>query len=309
MSAFWGAVSGFFKQLILAFADIHPSDILDIIIVAVIIYKAIGFFKETRAKVLIKGLLLLFGFWVIAQWLNLISIRWLLMKFFDYAIVAVAIIFQPELRHALERMGHSRLSKFGTGIDSEVARVEAENIDKVCKACASMSEQKIGALIAFERSTPLGEIIATGTMLDAEISEELVSNVFYPKSPLHDGGMIIRSQRVAAAGCILPLTANNELSKALGTRHRAAVGLSESSDAVVVVVSEETGTVSVCINGVITRNYNQINLREKLYTELIKVQEKKENIFQKALVLIESKFGKGKADKADANNETDEKSE
>ena len=307
MSGFWGAVSGFFKQLILAFADIHPSDILDIIIVALLIYKAIGFFRETRAKVLIKGLLFLFGFWVIAQWLDLISIRWLLVKFFDYAIVAVAVIFQPELRHALERMGHSKLSGFGTGLDSEIAKAEAENIDAICKACASMQEQKIGALIAFERSTPLGEIIGTGTTLDAEISEELISNVFYPKSPLHDGGMVIRSGRVAAAGCILPLTANNALSKALGTRHRAAVGLSESSDAVVVVVSEETGTVSVCINGVITRNYNQITLREKLYAELIKVQEHKDNIFQKFMSLFDLKFLKKKSDELTKENEEDKK--
>lgn len=273
-SQVWDAISGFFKQLLMAFADMRIfADLLDIIIVAFVIYKAIGFFKETRAKVLIKGLLLLLGIWFVAQWLDLISIKWLLTKFFDYAIIAVAIIFQPELRHALERVGHSKLGSLGVMQNSSNSEAVQKSIDEVCKACASMQEQKIGALIVFERSTPLGEVIATGTTVDAAISQEIVGNIFYPKSPLHDGGMVIRDCRVAAAGCILPLTANNELSKELGTRHRAAVGMSESSDAVVVVVSEETGVISMCINGTITRGFNQMSLREKLYGEIITVEE------------------------------------
>lgn len=273
-SQVWDAISGFFKQLLMAFADMRIfADLLDIIIVAFVIYKAIGFFKETRAKVLIKGLLLLLGIWFVAQWLDLISIKWLLTKFFDYAIIAVAVIFQPELRHALERVGHSGFSKLTGGQGTAQSTEVSKSIDEVCKACASMQEQKIGALIVFERSTPLGEVISTGTMVDAAISQEIVGNIFYPKSPLHDGGMVIRSCRIAAAGCILPLTANNELSKELGTRHRAAVGMSEHSDAVVVVVSEETGVISVCINGTITRGFNQMSLREKLYGEIITVEE------------------------------------
>ncbi len=273
----WSAVSGFFKQLFMAFADIRVVDILDILIVAYVIYKAIGFLRETRAKVLMKGLVLLLAIWFVAQWMDLISIKWLLNKFFNYAIIAVAIIFQPELRNALERVGHSSFSRFTTGQDAAAAQSEVKCIDEVCKACASMQEQKIGALIVFERSTPLGEIMATGTAVDAVISQELVGNVFYPKSPLHDGGMVIREDRIASAGCILPLTANNELSKELGTRHRAAVGMSETSDAVVVVVSEETGVISVCIGGTITRNYNQMSLREKLYSELITIEETQRN--------------------------------
>lgn len=276
----WNAVSGFFKQLFMAFADIRIVDILDILIVAYVIYKAIGFLKETRAKVLIKGLVLLLAIWFVAQWMDLISIKWLLNKFFNYAIIAVAIIFQPELRSALERVGHSGFSRFGIGQNDSSAQSEIKCIDDVCKACSSMQEQKIGALIVFERSTPLGEIMATGTEVDAAVSQELVGNVFYPKSPLHDGGMVIRGDRIAAAGCILPLTSNNELSKELGTRHRAAVGMSEASDAVVVVVSEETGVISVCIGGTITRDYKQMSLREKLYSELITVEEaQKKNLF------------------------------
>lgn len=284
MSAFFvgvfNAITGFFKQLFMAFLDIRIVDIIDILIVAYVIYKAIGFLKETRAKVLIKGVVILLGIWLVAQWMDLISIKWLLNKFFNYAIIAVAIIFQPELRNALERVGHSSFSRFGSGQDAAGAEGAVRCIDEVCKACASMQEQKIGALIVFERSTPLGEIIATGTAIDAEISQELVGNIFYPKSPLHDGGMVIRGERMASAGCILPLTSNNELSKELGTRHRAAVGMSETSDAVVVVVSEETGVISVCIGGTITRGFNQMSLREKLYGELLTVEENsRRNLF------------------------------
>ena len=286
----WDAISGFFKMLLMAFSDIRLRDIIDILIVAFVIYKAIGFFKETRAKVLIKGLLLLLGIWFIAQWLDLISIKWLLVKFFDYAIIAVAIIFQPELRHALERVGHSKIGNLGVVQNDADSEMITKSIDEVCKACATMQEQKIGALIVFERSTPLGDVADTGTSVDAVISQELVGNIFYPKSPLHDGGMIVREWRVASAGCILPLTSNNELSKALGTRHRAAVGMSEVSDSVVVVVSEETGVISVCVNGVITRNYNQISLRERLYKELIPVEnESKIGFFGKLFSKKEKK--------------------
>ena len=286
----WDVVSGFFRQLGMAFADVRIVDILDILVVAYVIYKGIGFLKETRAKVLIKGLGLLLAIWFVAQWLDLISIKWLLNMFFSYAIVAVAIIFQPELRSALERVGHSNLSRFGVGNDNTETS-SGKCIDEVCKACASMQEHKIGALIVFERATPLGEIIQTGTCVDAMVSSELVGNIFYPKSPLHDGGMVIRDDRIASAGCILPLTSNNELSKELGTRHRAAVGMSEVSDAVVVVVSEETGVISVCIGGVISRNFNQMSLREKLYAELLTVEDtEKKNIFNRIL----SKFKKDK---------------
>ncbi len=286
----WGSISGFFKQLLMAFADVRFVDILDILIVAYVIYKTIGFLKETRAKVLIKGLGLLLATWFVAQWLDLISIKWLLNKFFNYAIIAIAIIFQPELRSALERVGHSSLSRFGVGGNAD-ASSNSKCIDEVCKTCASMQEQKIGALIVFERSTPIGEVILTGTKVDATVSAELVGNIFYPKSPLHDGGMVIRDGRIASAGCILPLTSNNELSKELGTRHRAAVGMSEVSDAVVVVVSEETGVISVCVGGVITRNYNQMSLREKLYAELVTT----ENVEKKGyLTRIISAFKKEK---------------
>ena len=289
----WDLISGFFMQIFMAFGDIRLVDIIDIAVVAFVVYKAIGFFKETRAKILLKGLLLLFLAWVLAQWLDLISIRWLLVKFFDYAIIAVAIIFQPELRHALEKVGHSSLGNFAKGRDSAINVERKRVIDNVCRACATMQEQKIGALVVFERSTPLGEIVSSGTEVDAAVSEELVGNIFYPKSPLHDGGMIIKAGRIAAAGCILPLTANNELSKQLGTRHRAAVGMSESSDSVVVVVSEETGTISVCVNGIIDREFTPITLRDRLYTEILDPESEAEpGIVAKTLIWGKSVFDK-----------------
>ncbi len=262
-------IRGFFAQIFLAFADIRIADIIDIVIIAYIIYKAVGFFKETRAKILIKGLLFLLLVWVMAQWFDLISLKWLLVKFFDYAIIAIAIIFQPELRHALERMGHSSFGWIGNNHETAGNEKIKSSIDNICKACSSMSDDKVGALIVFERSTPLGEITATGTGINADVSEELIKNLFYPKSPLHDGGVVVRKNTILSAGCILPLTSNNELSKELGTRHRAAVGMSESSDALVVVVSEETGKISVCINGTIERGLNQVTLKEKLYSELL----------------------------------------
>ncbi len=276
------AIAGFFTQIFMAFLDLRANDIIDILVVAFIIYKAIGFFKETRAKILIKGIVLVIGIWIFAQWFNLISLKWLLVKFFDYAIIAVAVVFQPELRHALERVGHSNFGMLISGQNNVQNAEYKKCIDDVCKACGTMQEHKTGALIVFERSTPLGEVLTTGTELNAEASQELVGNIFFPKSPLHDGGLIIRDAKLAAAGCILPLTSNNELSKELGTRHRAAIGMSETSDAVVVVVSEETGTISVCIDGVIERGLNQIELREKLYEMLLNNEtEKKKSLFSK----------------------------
>ncbi len=262
----------FFNVIWAALSGIRPQDVLDIAVVAYVIYKAIELFRETRAKQLIKGIIILSFVWVIALWWDLVSIKWLMVKVFDYAIIAVAIIFQPELRRALERMGRSKLGMFGRSTDSDREEV-LQCIDAVSKAAQSMQEQRIGALIVFERTTPLGEIINTGTVIDAQVTSPLIGNVFFPKSPLHDGAMVIRDNRVYAAGCILPLTARADLNQQLGTRHRAAVGMSENSDAVVLVVSEETGNISIAENGTLTRDYNGITLREALKELLLSKEE------------------------------------
>lgn len=272
----------FFNVVLAAISGIRPPDILDIAVVSYVIFKAIELFRETRAKQLIKGIIILSLVWVIALWWDLVTIKWLLIKVFDYAIIAIAIIFQPELRRALERMGRSKFSVFGRNSDS--GREELLMcIDAVSKAAQSMQEQKIGAMIVFERTTPLGEIINTGTVIDAQVTMPLVDNIFYPKSPLHDGAMIIRDGRVYAAGCILPLTARADLSHQLGTRHRAAVGMSENSDAAVLVVSEETGNISIAENGTLTRDYNAITLREALKALLLESEENKNKSYLAAI--------------------------
>ncbi len=274
MSGIFNAIYAFFNQIIYAVASMRiPFDIIDILLMAYIIYKAIGFMRESRAGQLAKGLIILFIIYFIANWWKLTTLKWVLSRFVDYIIIAVAIIFQPELRRILERMGHTKL----VGTQGDLTDDPLEDcIDKVCRAAGSMQESRIGALIVFERSTQLGEIIATGTVINADPSVSMVGNIFFPKSPLHDGALIIRDGRLYAAGCILPLTQREDISSQLGTRHRAAIGMTENSDAVVLVVSEETGIISIVSNGKITRNYNSISAAEELRKLLVN-DDKKDN--------------------------------
>lgn len=268
MSDVFNAVYAFFSQIFYAVASMRiPFDIIDIVVLAYIIYKAIGFMRETRAGQLAKGLVILFVIYVIANWWKLVTLKWVLSKFVDYVFIAVAIIFQPELRRMLEKVGHTKLMPVqGDSFDGNNLE---DCIDKVSRAAGAMQESKTGALIVFERSTQLGEIISTGTVINATPSVSMIGNVFFPKSPLHDGAMIIRDGRLYAAGCILPLTGREDISSQLGTRHRAAIGMSENSDAVVLVVSEETGNISIVTNGQITRNYNGISAAAELRRLLI----------------------------------------
>lgn len=289
-----GTISAFWSQLVYVLSSFRIIfDVIDIAIIAFIIYKAIEFFKETRAGQLIKGIALVFGAYLIANWFDLITVKWLILRLTDSLLVLAVIIFHPEIRRMLEKMGHSRIAKFGSGSMSSLEYGEhIERLSDICKAVSSMQDKKIGALIVIERKTPLGEIIDTGTKLDATVSAELIQNIFFPKSPLHDGGMVIRNGRIVSAGCILPLTNNNELNSQLGTRHRAAIGMSEYSDAVVIVVSEETGTISLAINGVITRGYNSVTLKDTLINELYSEDENEnkpfyKTVFEKAVSLFQ----------------------
>ncbi len=270
----------FWNQLLYAVLNISPFDIIDIIIVAFIIYKAIEFLRDTRSGQLVKGIAFLLTAYFLSSLLNLVSLKWLLTKIFDYGIIALAIIFQPELRRLLERVGRTNISFINKqqAYNEENERIK-KCIDAVCKSVSTMSDKRIGALIVFERESLLSEIANTGTLLNAEASYELIGNVFFPKSPLHDGALIIRDGTLYSAGCILPLTANNNLNSQLGTRHRAAIGMSENSDALVLVVSEETGCISIAINGIITRDYNLITLKEELYNNLLNADENKKGIF------------------------------
>lgn len=275
MSAFFNSIYALWNQIIYAVSNMRiPFDILDILIIAYLIYKAIGFLRETRAGQLVKGLIILFGMYLIANWFDLASLKWLLSKVVNSAIIAAAVIFQPELRRLLEKVGRANFSR-GQLLDDEAAFF-SEGIDKITKAAGMMQESKTGALIVFERKTQLGEIVNTGTVIDAEISVSMVNNIFYPKSPLHDGALIVRDGRLYAAACILPLTQREDISAQLGTRHRAAIGMTENSDAVVLVVSEETGTISIVSNGEITRNYNAVSANERLKNLLIDTKSAKD---------------------------------
>ncbi len=269
-SNFCDSVYSLFNQIFFAITNYWYLGILDVIIVAFIIYKAIEFLRESRAALLLKGIIILLAVSVFANVFGLVSLKWLLNKVFDYALIAIVVIFQPELRRALEKVGRSNIAAIAKGqlndnLDYDIKAC----IDAVCKSVVAMADKKIGALIVFERKTMLGDIANTGTIINAEASYEMISNIFFPKSPLHDGALLIRDTKLFAAGCILPLTVNSDLNSQLGTRHRAAIGMSENSDAVVVVVSEETGTISIAINGSIKRDYNSVTLKEELLNQLL----------------------------------------
>lgn len=263
-----------FKQAVYSFDRV--SDVLDILLVAFIIYSAIKLIRETKAMQLVKGAILLVVLFALVSLLEMQVSKYLLSFVFNDLLVILVIIFSPEIRHALESVGRSSVSKlniFNFASKENIFKNEKieSSINGVCKACADMSDKKIGALIVFKNETMLGEIINTGTYVDAAVSAELIGNIFFPKAPMHDGAAIIEDGRVVAAGCILPLTNNNNsVSSELGTRHRAAIGMSEFCDATVVVVSEETGSISVAEKGVLRRGISDGDLREILMKKFIK---------------------------------------
>ncbi len=266
-----------FKRAVFSFDRI--SDLLDVLLVAFVIYSIIKLIRETRAIQLAKGVLLLAVLYVIVSLLDMQASEYIMSFVFGNLLLILIVIFSPEIRHALESMGRSSVSNinifnFRNRSDDLLEENVRNAVNCVCRACADMSDKKIGALIVFEKDTMLGEIIKTGTAVDAVVTTELIGNIFFPKAPMHDGAAIIKDGRVAAAGCILPLTDNNELSSELGTRHRAAIGLSESSDAVVAVVSEETGAISVAEKGVLKRGISDGDLREILMKNFVKDYKK-----------------------------------
>lgn len=244
-----------------------PIDVVDILVVAYIIYRVMKLLKDTSAARLAKGILILVLIMLFASFLRLTMISWLLRNALSVGVFAVVVIFQPELRRLLEQIGKGNLSRMLIP-DTDPNVVESMIVATV-SACADMSKTKTGALIVFERKERLGEIIATGTRVDAAPSAELIKNIFFKNSPLHDGAMIVRAGRVCAAGCVLPLSGNQGLSRDLGTRHRAAVGMSETADSVLVVVSEETGAISVAIGGMLKRHLSPEILQKMLESELL----------------------------------------
>lgn len=232
-------------------SSIRINDVLDILITAFVIYKILGFIKQTRAQQLVKGLLIIIAAYFVSALLDLNTINWLLKGLFTFGLFAVVVIFQPELRRGLEFMGRS---KFSVGSISQLDSEKAKHIvDEISSAAGEFSQSRTGALIVFEREIALDDVTESGTQLNAEISAQLLGNIFYEGAPLHDGAVIIRGDRIYAAGCVLPLTENKNLNKSLGTRHRAGIGISERSDALVLIVSEETGIISVAEDGRLRR--------------------------------------------------------
>ena len=267
-------------------------DIIDIVIIAYLLYRVLLFAANTRAGQLLKGIAILFVVYLLAAAIDLKSTSYLLEQVFSFGIIAVVVVFQPELRHALESMGKSRISNH-TFLNFNTEHVDDETlmkncISKIVDGVADLSKHDVGALIVFEREVKLGEIISTGTVINAEPSKEIIGNIFFHNAPLHDGATIIRGGRVYASGCFLPLSQNYDISNMLGTRHRAALGMSENSDAVIVVVSEETGTISMALNGELNRELDPVHLKRKL--EELLIPEKTE---PNKVVKI---FGKGGAE-------------
>ena len=267
MAAILDTLYTVWNQFVYTISNLRIFDIIDILIIAYIVYKAIEFLRETRAGQLVKGIIFLLVLYAFAIVFKLAVLRWLLSAVFGSAIVAIAIIFQPELRRLLERVGQTKIGNLQSGGNESQLVTDSANI--ICKAAGQMQKTKTGALIVFERKTQLGEIINTGTVVDAQVSESLVNNIFYPKSPLHDGAVVVRDGRIYAASCILPLTQSTDFSSQLGTRHRAAIGMTENSDAVVLIVSEETGIISVAFNGQITRNHTVQSAFDEIKDKLV----------------------------------------
>lgn len=238
------------------------ADILDILLLALVFFVVITFIRSRRASKVALGVILFAAVVIFCSLVDLRGMNFIFSNIVQVGFVAIIIIFQPELRSGFEKIGGAPLSRFSG--DQRTQSSKHELIASVCKAASELSQEYTGALIVIERSTHLGDIIKTGTVINADVDVSLIKNIFYNKAPLHDGAMIIKSGRICAAGCILPLSANDDIIKDLGTRHRSAIGMSENSDAVVVVVSEETGTISIAVNGQLRRNYDYNTLRAEL---------------------------------------------
>ena len=241
-------------------------DVLDILVVAFFLNKLYQMLKNTRAASLVKGLLMLVAITFISKWLNLYVINWLLEKFMPMLMLALPVVFQPELRRALEQIGRGKLFRRSTVLNE----IQVETmLEAVATTADDLSRRKIGALIVFERETGLGDYIETGIPIDGLISTALFENIFIPNTPLHDGAVIIRGDRIAAASCLLPLTEARNLSQELGTRHRAAIGLSEQTDALVLVVSEETGAISLARGGGLQRYLTHQDVKDLLRPTMV----------------------------------------
>lgn len=253
-------------------STIEPKDIIDLAVLTYLVYLLLKLIRETRAGQLIKGIVLLIAAYAVSSFLELTVMEYILHQALDVGLLAMLILFQPELRRALEQFGQNKLGikLIGIGTPSnDIKQRWSETIEIICDSCVELSASCTGALIVIERQTKLGEQIESGTIMNALPSTQVFGNIFYPKTPLHDGAVIMRNGIIHAAACFLPKAQNDRLiDKSLGSRHRAAIGMSENSDALVIVVSEETGQISVALNGVLTRDYTREKLKSTLEKEI-----------------------------------------
>lgn len=270
LMAFFENIAEFFTKL--PSLKFGIADVLDILLVAFVLYNGIKLIRETRAFQLVKGLLFLGVIYFLISQIEMQASSYIFRILFQNIFIILIILFQQEIRQVIERLGKSKftsLSNLFKGNGAGINETVTEAIIEIAKAVQRMGDSKTGSLIVMEKEMLLGDVIKTGTAIDAQITHELIGNVFFPKSPLHDGAAIVRDGRLLCAGCVLPLTKNEELSSELGTRHRAALGMSEQSDAMVVVTSEETGIISVAFKGELKRGLTEAELREMLINYLL----------------------------------------
>lgn len=264
---------GFYQALINQLALLKITDFIDIFIVTYIIYKVLKFIRDTRTVQLLKGVIVLIVAMQVSQFIRLHTVHYLISNAMQLGLIAILIVFQPELRRALEQLGQTTLGQW-FNFEERADDVERERVIKEVKeSCVNMSKSRIGALIVLERETKIGDIVSTGITINADVSAELLTNIFVPKTPLHDGAVIIRNNKIEAASCFLPLSQNPNVSKELGTRHRAGLGMSEESDAVVVIVSEETGGISIACGGELNMKLSPEAL-EKNLVKLFNINKK-----------------------------------
>ena len=277
-------IADFLRGALFAFQNMGVTDILDILIVSFVIYKLINLVHSTSAARVAKGIILILLLTLLTDVMDFYMLNFILSKILELGFIALVILFQPELRRALERFGGKNVVK--DLVNGKTPRGETEKaILATVSACEILSKERVGVLLIFEREASLEEYFKTGTLVDAKTTEQLLRNLFFPKASLHDGAVIIRDGRVAAAGCVMPLSENPHLNSDLGTRHRAGIGTSEVSDAVVVIVSEETGTISVAIGGMLKRHLAPQTLEKLLMAELIPSEEE-----QKTLIIRLKQF-------------------
>ena len=296
MTDYDGIVSGNENYLLQSIPDIRITDVVEMIIIAAILYNVMLWIKNTRAWVLLKGLLVLFAFILLAYLFNMDTILWLADRTINVGIIAVVIIFQPELRRALEQLGRNKMLGFLVSENGKMEenRFSDKTVNEIVRATFEMSKVKTGALIVIERKTPLAEYERTGIVVDGVVTSQLLLNIFEHNTPLHDGAVIVRGNRIAAATCYLPLSDNMSISKDLGTRHRAGLGVSEVTDSITIIVSEETGGVSVAYDSALKRGMDPDGLR----AELRRIIEENESPGKRRLKLLKGwQKNEKKADK------------